>query len=147
MLIESLIKRPNAPINLGGRDYFFRPLDNNPQSPHVCEVTEIAHCDRLLSITEGYRAYELPTVQRAPAPEAPPSQPPATGALTDEQRERVSALLGSSVNDLRAAVPSIEDLAVLTALLDTEAARTSPPPRTTVLTLVSDRIAKLTQSA
>lgn len=146
MFIESLIKRPNAPINLGGRDYFFRPLDNNPQSPHVCEVTEIAHAQRLLSITEGYRAYELPTVQRAQAPEAP-QLPPPTGALTDEQRERVSALLGSSVTDLRAAVPSIEDLAVLTAMLDTESARTSPPPRTTVLTLVGDRIAKLTPPA
>ena len=147
MFIESLIKRPNAPINLGGRDYFFRPLDNNPQSAHVCEVTEIAHCERLLSITEGYRAYELPTVKReqATAPEA--TKPAATGALTDEQRERVSALLGSSVTDLRAAVPGIDDLAVLSAMLDSEAARTSPPPRSTVLSLVGDRIAKLTPPA
>lgn len=60
MLIATYFKRPNAPVNLPNADgtttdYFFRPVHpGNPQSEHVAEVTDPAHIQRLLAITEGY---------------------------------------------------------------------------------------------
>lgn len=65
MLIESKIKRPTAPIDMGdGTVYFFAPKDGNPNSPHVCEVST-EHARKLLAIPEGYT---LPLEAAPPAP-------------------------------------------------------------------------------
>jgi hypothetical protein len=155
MLIESLFKRPHAPVSLGTREYFFRPLDNNPQSPHVCEVDDPEHIERLLSITEGYKAATPPVaLTRQPAPveiTSPPPSLPQTPAialspvdLTPEQDERAAALRASTVADLRSIITTVEDLAVLQAVLAAEQASTTPAPRTSVVTLIQSRIAALT---
>lgn len=146
MLIESLFKRPNAPVNLGGRDYFFRPLDNNPESPHVCDVADQAHAERLLSITEGYRPYSVQPLARAQQV-AYQTQAPAAPDIPPETAERVNAILSANVPDIRNTVPTITDLPLLAALLATESVRTTPPPRATVTKLLEERIAKLTAKA
>jgi hypothetical protein len=83
MLIGSRFKRPKAPIELPPNTYHFLPIDPaNPDSEHVCEVTNEDHIQRLLSITEGYyisKAQALPTTSK-PAPAAPPANPPAATA-------------------------------------------------------------------
>lgn len=140
MLIESLFKRPNAPVNLGGRDYFFRPLDNNPESPHVCDVEDEAHAQRLLSITEGYRPFEVVPLARSAPPAAPAPD------LTPDVLERVTAILSANVPDIRNTVPAITDVPLLHALLQTESARSTPPPRGTVVKLIEERIAKLSKA-
>lgn len=157
-LIRSLIHRPHAPIELGNQRYFFRPIDGTPDGPHVCEVTDPAHVERLLSITEGYAPFELPTLLRQPtAPIAPPSQQPATqvigvGGTTPPpaaqpadgvDQDRVIALRGLSVADLRGQLQQITDKALLGALLALEESSTQPPARATVLSIVRARIAAL----
>lgn len=155
MLIESLIKRPKAPIDMGTKTYFFRPLDGNADSPHVCEVDDEHHAARLLSITEGYRVAVTPQAftraEAKPTPQDPkvPVKTEGQGAptkiatpdLTDEQKERVAALRASSVADLRSVIGGIEDVAVLTGTLADEQA--SPTPRATVVDLLTKRIAAL----
>lgn len=157
-LIRSLIHRPHAPIELGNQRYFFRPIDGTPDGPHVCEVTDPAHVERLLSITEGYAPFELPTLLRQPnAPITPPVQQPATqvigvGGTTPPpaaqpedgvDQDRVIALRGLSVADLRAQLQQITDKALLGALLALEESSTQPPARATVLSIVRARIAAL----
>lgn len=156
-LIRSLIHRPHAPIELGTQRYFFRPIDGTPDGPHVCEVTDPAHIERLLSITEGYVPYELPTLTRAPStpepPVAPPSQPTtqviAVGTATQPapvdgvDQDRVIALRGLSVADLRAQLQQITEPKLLAALLALEESSTQPPPRSTVVSIVRARIAAL----
>lgn len=157
-LIRSLIHRPHAPIELGTQRYFFRPIDGTPDGPHVCEVTDPAHIERLLSITEGYAPFELPTLTRPPTqePGAQSSQPatqvigvggttppPSTAPADGVDQDRVIALRGLSVADLRVQLQQITEPALLTALLALEESSTQPPPRNTVLSIVRARIAAL----
>lgn len=154
-LIRSLIHRPHAPIELGTQRYFFRPIDGTPDGPHVCEVTDPAHIERLLSITEGYAPFELPTLTRPPTqePGAQSSQPAtqviAVGTATQPapvdgvDQDRVIALRGLSVADLRAQLQQITEPKLLTALLALEESSTQPPPRSTVVSIVRARIAAL----
>lgn len=87
MLIASKFKRPNAPIDIEGTQYFFRPIDPaNTDSPHVCEVANLQHVQRFLGITEGYYIYDsasggAPAGPAGPAAQRPvptPPTPPAT---------------------------------------------------------------------
>lgn len=158
-LIRSLIHRPHAPIELGNQRYFFRPIDGTPDGPHVCEVTDPEHVARLLSITEGYAPFELPTLlrQQPAEPIKPPGEQPATqviavGGTTQPpaapppdgvDQDRVIALRGLSVADLRVQLQQITDKALLGALLALEESSTQPPPRATVLSIVRARIAAL----
>lgn len=75
MQIECKLKRPGgSKIDIGGVTYHFRPEnENDPHSPHVCDVKDKRHAQRFLGIPEGYC---LPG--DAPAPESPtPPAPPA----------------------------------------------------------------------
>ncbi len=54
MKIESIIKRPGGTrITLGAEAYHFQP--DWEDGPHIAEVTDPAHIQRLLSISEGFR--------------------------------------------------------------------------------------------
>lgn len=56
MQIECTIKRPGgSKVQLDKNTYHFKPKDDHPDTPHVAEVTDEAHCKRLLSIREAYR--------------------------------------------------------------------------------------------
>jgi hypothetical protein len=104
MLIGSRFKRPKAPIELPPNTYHFLPIDPaNPDSEHVCEVTNEDHIQRLLSITEGYyisKAQALPTTSK-PAPAAPaPAPAPAVvvPAATTGDAAADAATADSSAN-------------------------------------------------
>lgn len=151
MLIRSKIHRPNAPITLDQSTYFFRPVDGTANGPHVCEVSNDAHARRLLSITEGYEAFEMPELARitpvaplapvaplsdAPGAPLPPASPPDAG----EHQDRVIALRGLNVADLRAQLQQITDPSLLDALSAAELGATQPPPRRTVVEAIRARI-------
>ena len=59
MKIQLSIRREpdGSKVELGGQTYHFKPENDDPNGPHVAEVTEPAHIDRLLSIPE-YTRYE-----------------------------------------------------------------------------------------
>lgn len=80
MLIASKFARPDAPIELGDRTYFFRPGNPNARpDEHVCEVTDNTHIQRLLSIQEGYYIPEPVTPpQAAVRPQVPATDPAGT---------------------------------------------------------------------
>lgn len=69
-MVKILSISPNDPpegrhVTLGKTVYHFAP---NERGHNVCEVTDQAHIDRLLSIPEGYRRYEGKPV---PPPQVP----------------------------------------------------------------------------
>lgn len=153
MLIESKIKRPNAPIEMrDGTIYHFKPLDGNTASPHVCDVVNEDHVECLLSIAECYRparAATAPPIGRAPAPvvaeaddvpSAAPVAPPADLQLADQHRDRIAALVASTVPDIRAAIPSITDPLLLHGFLKAEQ---DGKARNTVLEAIRNRIGAL----
>lgn len=74
MLLGTYFRRPNAPIELGDKKYFFKPRNpNDPESEHVCEVTDKGHLQRLLAIAEGYYiADDQPPTAPAARPQAAP---------------------------------------------------------------------------
>lgn len=57
MKIESIIRRADGTkVTLDRTNYTFSPADKeNPDSPHICDVTDPRHIAALLAITEGYR--------------------------------------------------------------------------------------------
>lgn len=61
MLIERILKDgPHGTrITLWGKRYFFEPVEEG--GAHVAEVTDPAHIQRLLSITEGFRVWTTTT--------------------------------------------------------------------------------------
>ncbi|WP_151721060.1 hypothetical protein [Acinetobacter ursingii] len=71
-LVECLIKRKggsDVPFGFSAAkqvSYRFRPLDaNDPESPHIADVTNDDHYDRLISIRESFRPYSQATYQPA----------------------------------------------------------------------------------
>lgn len=55
MKIESIIQRAKGTVvEFPGATYHFKP--EQPGGPHVAEVADEGHAERLLSIPEGYRA-------------------------------------------------------------------------------------------
>jgi hypothetical protein len=70
MKIQSLIKRKNgSKILLGSTTYEFKP---DAEGNHVCEVTDKAHIQRLLAITEGYVEHgKQPKAKEVKAEKAP----------------------------------------------------------------------------
>lgn len=151
MLIRSKIHRPNAPITIDQDTYFFRPVDGTPNGPHICEVPNDAHAKRFLSITEGYELFKMPELARTvapvttPPPEAPPlnDAPGAPPAPAGEHHDRVLALRGLNVADLRAQLQQITDSSLLAALSAAEEGATQPPPRRTVVEAIRARISAL----
>lgn len=139
MLIRSKIHRPNAPITLDRETYFFRPVDGTPDGPHVCEVSDPTHVACLLSITEGYEAFDVPELARV--------QTQATvtpvAAPASEHHDRVIALRALNVADLRAQLQQITDTSLLSALSAAEESATQPPPRRTVVEAIRQRISAL----
>lgn len=93
MLIATTFRRPNAPIDLGERVYYFKPADPaNPNSEHVAEV----HDDDLTALLkiengDGTPAYYIPKakgtapVSKPKPAEAPPPAAPQTGDGTPGQ--------------------------------------------------------------
>lgn len=77
MLIESKIRRSGGSlVTLGETNYRFKPADPaDPDSPHVCEVTDPAHIQTLLNIPHGFRDTS-PTAAPELFPEPPPPAPP-----------------------------------------------------------------------
>lgn len=76
MLIACKFHRPNAPVTIDDRTYFFRPINPaDPQSEHVCEVADKAHAQRFMGIPEGYLIAEgeLPVAQRPDATKPVPA--------------------------------------------------------------------------
>lgn len=102
MLIESIIQREGGTtIELDKATYRFAP---NEAGAHVCEVKEGKHIGRLLSITEGFRLYEVDetpaTVDLASAgaaaaaagfdtPEGPGDEEPESEELEGESAQLV----------------------------------------------------------
>ena len=77
MFIESLIKRKNgSSVTLGDNTYRF-----NAENNHICEVNDDSHIDRLLSITNGFKAVE----QKQDGDNGSNTE---TGAGTNEPQER-----------------------------------------------------------
>ncbi len=93
MLIESIIRRAkgtNAEIE--GVVYKFRPRGSGENPPHVCEVANLRHAQRFISIVEGYRIYD----NNAPDPalRKPPQRkkvPTPAVEVDDTQTHPVSA--------------------------------------------------------
>lgn len=88
-LIECMIKRAggtDVPFGFSARKkviYRFRPVDaTDPESPHVADVTNDEHYERLISIAEAYRPYNQDTYEE-PATLIPSSDPDNTYDPTD----------------------------------------------------------------
>lgn len=76
-IIECIIQRKGGTVvdfgfhNKRKVKYNFQPLNPlDPESPHVCNVPNDDHYDRLLDIEEAYRAFD-PTEEYVPAYTAP----------------------------------------------------------------------------
>ena len=81
MLIESRIRRSGGtPIPMGDEVYHFAPDD---EGRHVCDVTNKAHIQRFLSITEGFCLGGAEDEATSTAP-PPPSGDPLSGAESVE---------------------------------------------------------------
>lgn len=66
MKIELKIKRKNGSrIELGEKVYHFKPDEKDPDGPHVAEVTEQAHIERLLAIPEYVPATDTAASRKA----------------------------------------------------------------------------------
>ena len=80
MLIACRFKRPNAPVDLGDKVYFFKPVDPaNADSEHVAVVEDNNHIQRLLQIPEAYYI----AVTELPPTVAKPVAPASTSVQTD----------------------------------------------------------------
>lgn len=66
MQIESIIQRHGGThVELDGVNYHFKP--DQPGQPHIAAVDDERHIERLLSITEGFRAADAkPAAQPVP---------------------------------------------------------------------------------
>lgn len=99
VIIESLFKRPKAPIVLGDQTYFFTPV-GGPDSAHVAEVTDPDHIGTLLAIKEGYRVYQEPEKKAAVAQPEMPAAPPIPASPVD---------LSKNVEDVEAALEGLSE--------------------------------------
>lgn len=131
LLIGTYFRRPNAPIELPNDDgtftsYFFRPIDpRNPASEHVATVTDPAHQERLLSITEGYyRSEAQSVVESAVSAAASFAKPRPNTTATDQPSDRVeSSDALQAIDDVaqhdppRAEAPPIDDDQAVKSLL------------------------------
>lgn len=110
MLIGCRFHRPKAPVELANGTYFFTPIDpSNPESEHVCEVTNLEDAQRLLGIPEGYyisAAAPIPTTARpvAQQPAAPTGEP--TSTPTGSSGSAPSVATTTSAPDGGTATPS-----------------------------------------
>lgn len=92
MLIECKIKRKGGSriVMLDGTTYHFAPADGANAAPHVAFVTEPAHIERLLSITEGYRiapaAAQATITAQMPEPAGAKPQAPAAPAVDPDTK-------------------------------------------------------------
>ena len=78
MKIECILKRPGgSEITLGTTVYNFKPTSDDPEAPHVCEVSNRKHQKTLLKIPEAYRA----------AKGAKPSQDVQKALKDDEKKQ------------------------------------------------------------
>ena len=115
MKIELTIRRKNgSKVELGGRTYHFKPDDKDPGGPHVAEVTEPAHVERLLAIPE----YRKADTKAAKAEAQTLGTLPATGdAAVDAQTKegQPSALydtglgMESYANTPQSAKPTVQE--------------------------------------
>lgn len=56
MLIERIIREPGGSfVTMGGTGYHFKPAQDG--GPHLAEVTDAAHAEVFLRISEGYRPF------------------------------------------------------------------------------------------
>lgn len=56
MKIESIIRRAKGTrVTLDETTYHFKPTADDPKGPHVAEVADEDHAERLLNIAEGFR--------------------------------------------------------------------------------------------
>lgn len=122
-------------------DYHFKALDkNDPQSPHVAEVTEPVHIARLLSLSHCYRVHlddgESPSEFTQPVvpvkPRAKPAPPPPPAGV---DTARVDALRALSVKDLKKSINTFDE-PTLRAALAAEQERKDDKPRATWIEVV-----------
>lgn len=97
MLIESKLRREGGSrIQIGNETYHFAP---DGEGRHVCEVTNKAHIQRFLSITEGFRLVGAEDEEQ-PAP-PPPSGDPLSGdapvEMVDDENDEAD---DESIDDL-----------------------------------------------
>lgn len=113
MKIESLIQRAKGTVvEFPGATYHFKP--EQPGGPHVADVADEDHADRLLSIPEGYRAAGKSKPATQPAPAATEPSPVA------------QVLQGSD----GAAAAAVGDPAAAEARTDEQTSTTTPPADT-----------------
>lgn len=68
MKIELKIRRKNGShVTLGGTTYHFKPEGDDPNGPHVAEVKEQAHIERLLAIPQYVPAKDTAAGRKAKA--------------------------------------------------------------------------------
>lgn len=160
MLIQCLIEREGgSEVSFSQRDewpagvYHFKPDPARNGSPHVCEVTEPAHVNRLLGITDTYRAVIDPSKVKKPTADAgvmmlPPKQPDRPDAQAQEQAPDVADGMAGvedapdvqrvremSVRDLKSGINQLDD-EVLRQALESEKARKDEQPRKSWIAVV-----------
>jgi pyruvate/2-oxoglutarate dehydrogenase complex dihydrolipoamide acyltransferase (E2) component len=168
MLIGCRFKRPKAPVELGDKTYFFTPIDpTNPDSEHVCDVTDLVHIQTLLGIPEGYylSAAEAPATPAsasrpkaaAPAAPPPPADPPPppkdpaadqsdsgagnTSQLPDDLVEAAKNLNGLSWQALQSQIKKGGiPLAVVQEALNIELAKPDDDQRATTIKILKQAL-------
>lgn len=128
MNIERILRdHGGTKVTLGATLYHFKELW--PDGPHVAPVADEDHQTVLLSVPEGYRAYDGPlpealTMAAAPVllpPVTPPVQqpePPAPPPATQQQAPALGAISGDKNGD--GVVDGSEAAAILAALPEDE---------------------------
>lgn len=104
MIIESIIKREHgSTVVLDDKTYKFQP---NEDGRHVAEVTEKAHIERLLSITEGFRPLKKSETVKVSGPvqveQAPTVQPVEEGGQEESDGDE-EAKTDQSLDELKTA--------------------------------------------
>lgn len=97
MLIATHFRRPTAPVDLGGKVYYFTPRTaGDANSEHVAVVDDPSHIQALLAITEGYY---IPTDQELTAVVARPQATVATLSVTDTATAAATATSSDTTTD------------------------------------------------
>lgn len=137
MKIESIIKRKNGTtVQFGKSAYHFKP--EVPGGPHVAEVADEDHAEKLLTIADGYREASGKTANQTQSPEpaasngstvlqgndgagqAGGSQEGAPAGSRDDEKAKadavIVALLGTSIAKIKEAMPDLTADQIATAI-------------------------------
>jgi hypothetical protein len=145
MLIECKLKRKGGTkIEFANEDgdvthnYHFVPRADLPAVPHLAEITEPAHIERLLTLPEAYREFtgQAPTKRAAtitkPAA-APAAEPEPETAIANSPV--VASIRALSVRELKATINTFSP-DELRAALQAESADGADKPRTSWIEVI-----------